>query len=222
MYNLINDKTDRIYTYDMQYTTEQQSTIKATEEFVKHFMKDYDDSHDFAHVCRVRNCALKIANAEGITGKDIFEIELGALTHDIHDHKYTCDLFAQETILIDFFTDKLDINTMANVIKIACNVSLSKETAQEHNNTIINCKKLHCVQDADRIDSLGAIGLTRYFSYGIKNNNSTIVDIVNNIDKRTSILMKHIKTNCGKTIAADKYKLIRQFLDDFKTSYYDN
>jgi len=201
------------------FTEKQERIINETEEFVKDFMKNYDDSHDFAHVRRVKNLATIIAKSERMSNDDIFEIQLGALTHDINDHKYTCDLFAQETILEEFFESKLDKNTINNVLKIACNVSLSKETAQEHNNIQINCKKLHCVQDADRIDSLGAIGLTRYFSYGMKKNNGSIVDIIKNIDMRTTILIQHIKTNLGKQIAAEKYEIIKLFLDDYKETY---
>jgi uncharacterized protein len=202
-----------------ELSDEQNHIIKLTEDFVKYFMKHYDDSHDFAHVKRVKNLATILAKSEEMTNDDIFEIQLGALTHDINDHKYTCDLFAQETILEEFFADKLDKETLENVIRIACNVSLSKETAQEHNNIYIHCKKLHCVQDADRIDSLGAIGLTRYFSYGMKKKNGSIVDIIKNIDTRTSILIQHIKTNMGKQIAAEKYQIIQSFLDDYKKTY---
>jgi len=203
------------------FTDKQLQIIQETEEFVKNFMKNYDDSHDFAHVKRVKKLATIIAESQGlINNNDIFEIQLGALTHDINDHKYTCDLFAQESILEEFFADKLDKDTLENVLQIACNVSLSKETAQEHNNIYIHCKKLHCVQDADRIDSLGAIGLTRYFSYGMKKKNGSIVDIIKNIDMRTSILIQHIKTDLGKQIAAEKYKIIKLFLDDYKKTYH--
>jgi uncharacterized protein len=201
------------------FTDKQIHIIQATENFVKDFMKHYDDSHDFAHVKRVKNLASIIAKSEDMSNNDIFEIQLGALTHDINDHKYTCDLFAQETILEEFFTDKLDKETLKNVLQIACNVSLSKETAQEHNNIYIQCKKLYCVQDADRIDSLGAIGLTRYFSYGMKKKNGSIKDIIKNIDTRTSILIQHIKTNMGKQIAAEKYQIIQIFLEDYKKTY---
>ena len=203
------------------FTEQQQAVLAETEKFVSEFMKSYDDSHDFAHVLRVKKLATTIAQSENMTEDEIFEIQLGALTHDINDHKYTCDLFAQEIILEDFFADKLDKQTVQNVIQIACNVSLSKETACEHNGKHMNCKKLNCVQDADRIDSLGAIGITRYFSYGMNKNKSTIKDIIQNIELRTSILIKHIKTDLGKQIAAQKYKIIEMFMDDYKYSTQD-
>jgi uncharacterized protein len=197
---------------------EQHHVLQITEDFVKDFMKDYDDSHDFAHVIRVKNLATLIAESENLSVDEIFQVQLGALTHDIHDHKYTDDLIAQETMLQDFFHDKLSKDIMEKVIKIACNVSLSKETALEHNNIYIHCKKLDCVRDADRIDSLGAIGITRYFTFGIQINKSNTCDIMKNIEKRTNVLIQHIKTSLGREIANKKYLIIKEFWTDYKNS----
>ena len=200
------------------FSSYQYKIIKETIGFVKDFMKDYDESHNFAHVIRVKDQATLIAISEELSIDDIFEVQLGALTHDINDHKYNQNIFAQEEILKDFFKDKLTDEILRNVIKIACNVSLSKETALKTNNICINCKKLDCVRDADRIDSLGSIGITRYFTYGIKKNNSTIEEIINNLEMRTNILIKHIKTNLGKKIAEKKINLINSFIEDYRSS----
>jgi uncharacterized protein len=197
------------------FSSEQEHVIKITEAFVEEFMKNYDDSHDFKHVLRVKNTATLIAQSENLTADEIFEVQLGALTHDINDHKYTCDIFSQEALLEEFFSDKLEKEVLENVIRIACNVSLSKEISQEHNNIHTECKKLFCVQDADRIDSLGSIGITRYFAYGMLKTKSSIKDIMKNIEVRTAVLIKHIKTDLGKQIAQEKYKIIKMFLDDY-------
>jgi len=181
-------------------------------------MRDYDESHNFAHVIRVKDQATLIAIDEGLTNDDIFEIQLGALTHDINDHKYTQDLFAQEQILKEFFNDKLNKDVMFNVIEIACNISLSKETSLKTNNIIIKSKKLDCVRDADRIDSLGSIGITRYFTYGIKKNNSNVNEIINNLELRTNVLINHISTKLGKELAEKKYNLIKEFIKDYRNS----
>jgi uncharacterized protein len=211
-------RTNKRHLTTNMLSIEQYRVLHATEEFVKQFMKDYDDSHDFAHVLRVKHLATVIAQSEGLSTDETFQVQLAALTHDIHDHKYTDDLIAQEIILEEFFSNKLSKDDMKEVIKIACNVSLSKETVLEHNNIFINCKKLDCVRDADRIDSLGSIGITRYFSYGIRKNKSNIHDIMQNIELRTDVLIKHIKTKLGKQIANKKYRLIQEFLEDYKLS----
>jgi uncharacterized protein len=200
------------------FSSYQYKIIKETTDFVKEFMKDYDESHNFAHVIRVKDQATLIAISENLSIDDIFEVQLGALTHDINDHKYNQDIFAQEEILKEFFKDKLTDEILKNVIKIACNVSLSKETSLKSNNIDINCKKLDCVRDADRLDSLGSIGITRYFIYGIKKNNSNVEEIIINLETRTNILMKHIKTNLGNKIAEKKHKIINDFIDDYRSS----
>ncbi len=196
----------------------QNKIIDNTIIFVKEFMKDYDESHNFAHVIRVKDQATLIAINEELTVDEIFEVQLGALTHDINDHKYNNDKFTQEEILKDFFKDKLDKQIIINIINIACNVSLSKEILLKSINNDIICKKLDCVRDADRIDSLGSIGITRYIIYGIKKKDSNINDIINNIEIRTNVLINHIRTNLGKEIAKKKYKLIKDFIEDYKNS----
>lgn len=195
-----------------------QDIIDKTELFVKEYMKGYDDSHSFEHVLRVKKLATEIANSENLSDKDIFEIQLAALTHDINDHKYSVENETQEETLTKFFKDMLDIETMNNVIKMACNVSLSKEIASIGNAEIYNSLKLDCVRDADRIESLGSIGIARYFTYGILKNNNDMYSVVKNIESRTSILIERIKTNMGKNISIKKYKIILVFIEDYYSS----
>lgn len=196
----------------------QNKILSETVIFVKDYMKKYDESHDFNHVLRVKNIATKIAIEEKMSVDDIFEIQLGALTHDLDDHKYNKIFNAQETLLKKFFETKINDVILKNVIEIACNVSLSKEISQRENGIIKICKKLHCVQDADRIDSLGAIGVSRYFIYGIKNNQSKLNDIMINMENRTKKLIGLIKTESGKNIAMKKYLVIDSFIQDYKES----
>lgn len=186
--------------------------IEDTEIFVKDFMKSYDCSHDFEHVLRVRDTAVIIAKTENMSINDIFEIELGALTHDVSDHKYSNGTITQEKILREFFKNKLHEDVINNIINIAINVSLSKEVSSVEK---IFCKKLFCVQDADRLDSLGSIGISRYFAYGFLQNNSSVRDIYINMKNRTDILIKHMKTKYGKEKAEKKYNIIKMVLEDF-------
>lgn len=192
--------------------------IDKTELFVKEYMKGYDDSHSFEHVLRVKKLATEIANSENLSDKEIFEVQLAALTHDINDHKYSVENETQEETLTKFFKDMLDIETMNNVIKMACNVSLSKEIASIGNAEIYNSLKLDCVRDADRIESLGSIGIARYFTYGILKNNNDIDSVVKNIESRTAILIERIKTNMGKRLSIKKYQIIMVFVEDYYSS----
>jgi uncharacterized protein len=190
--------------------------IKETEEWVKDKMKDYDCSHNFDHVIRVKKMAIKIAFKEDLNDFDIFKIIMGALTHDVADSKYSSIPNEQELLIKDFLKDKISDNSIIEeIVYIACNTSLSKEVANIDNIDKNNIN-LKCVQDADRIDSLGSIGICRYFMYGIHKNNSKINDIINNINNRSKIVLKFIKTKYGRKIAKRKYKIINKFIKNYK------
>ena len=189
--------------------------IKKTENFAKEYMKKYDDSHSYEHVFRVRNIAIKIAKSLNLDEQELFEIELASLVHDINDHKYNFSEQTQKETLEFFFKDFLDISIMNNVIYIACNVSLSNEIEMANNNIFISSLLLDCVRDADRIESLGAIGISRYFTYGIIKKNNKISEVIKNIESRTKSLMLYIKTDMGKNIANQKYKIIELFIMDY-------
>jgi len=199
----------------IQFTENQQRVIKITEEYVEKYMAKYDISHDYKHVIRVKNMATTIAISEDLLTDDIFVIQLGALMHDIADHKYCNEIFTQENIIRNFYEKILTKDVVDEVVKIACNTSLSKEYNNE--NPII-CKKLYCVQDADRLDSLGSIGISRYFAYGLVKNTSSIDDIIKNLKFRTNILIKYIKTAYGKAQAEKKQAIISSFIEDYTNS----
>lgn len=206
---------NKLYTMNKQL-------LQETDEWVKKYMDNYDCSHNYKHVIRVKNLALKIADSEKLDEYSKFIIILGALTHDIADHKYNSEN-TQEELLKEFFKDKLSNDELNEVIFIASNTSLSKENSNSLNGNINNIDysntKLRCVQDADRLDSLGSIGIARYFIYGVINKKSDMECIVNNLEDRTDILLKYIKTNYAKELANEKYKIIKMFIDDFRLQY---
>jgi uncharacterized protein len=193
--------------------------LKKTEDFVRNYMKTYDDSHSFEHVIRVKNMATNIALSENVSEEQIFIIQLAALTHDINDSKYRSVEESQQSILRNFFNNLIeDENIIENIVNISCNVSLSIELSDNNYDKCNNCIELDCVRDADRIDSLGSIGISRYFTYGIIKKNSTINDIIDNIENRTNKIMNNIKTTMGKNISYEKYKIIKIFIDDYLNS----
>ena len=195
--------------------------IRITEDFAKNYMKNYDDSHSFEHAIRVKNIATTLAISENLNEKQIFIIQLAALTHDINDSKYSSNNEdTQENVLRTFFNNLIeDEDVLENIINIACNVSLSMELANNNRSkTSYKSIELDCVRDADRIDSLGAIGISRYFTYGIVKKQSNINSIVNNIENRTNILMNNINTDMGKIMSINKYRIIRMFIDDYRNT----
>ena len=64
------------------------------------------------------------------------------------------------------------------------------------------------------------MGISRYFTYGIIKNHSNIKSIIENIENRTNILMNNIKTDMGKKISKDKYKIIKMFIEDYHNTMF--
>ena len=191
--------------------------IEITKNFVKNYMNNLDDvSHDYLHILLVIKYAKEIAKKEGIKKtRDLFDIIMGALLHDIGDSKYSDE--NQEEIIKSFLKrfKKLKMYDKKEIIRISCNVSLSKEKNLQIKKTKQNLK-LYIVQDADRINSLGSIGIMRYISYNCNNKKKpSFKEIILNMKKRTNKIKKFIKTNSGKEIAKNNYKIIDDFIDNY-------
>jgi len=198
--------------------------INKTELFAKEIMDTYDDSHNFSHALRVKCLATKIAVSEKLNDSEIFEVILASLVHDIGEHKYR-GKETQEEKLKNFFEKILDTHITDKIVYLACNVSLSKEVEMNNANTKNICynlnKQLNCIRDADRIESLGSMGISRYFTYGIEKRKNKIDVIIKNIEWRTEILIKNIRTEMGKKISQDKYAIIKLFIDDYNNTIHN-
>jgi len=196
----------------MIFNRNQLTILKDTRKFVKEYMNNLEDiSHDYNHIKLVVKYASKIAKKEGIrNSRDLFQIRMGALLHDIGDHKYSNE--SQKKVLSRFLNrfERLGKMDKKEIIKIASNVSLSLEDGRKN-------KKLDVVKDADRINSLGAIGIMRYISYNIINSPSpSFNEIVKNIRQRTKKIMRHLKTQTGKELSKKHLRLISLFLNNYK------
>jgi len=135
--------------------------IKKVNSYVKDKLYGEGSGHDWWHTDRVRKLALKIAKKENA---DLFIIELAALLHDVYDWKFykkTVRKNALEKLLKKYKT-KDEIITQ--VLYIVENISYKGGTNK------VKMKNLEgqIVQDADRLDALGAIGIARTFTYGGK------------------------------------------------------
>ena len=186
--------------------------LKKTKKFVKKYMNKINDiSHDYNHIKLVIKYSLKIAKKEGVNDiNELFIIKMAALLHDIGDHKYTNK--NQKKIINKLLNKfgKLRKDDKKEIIEIASNVSLSKEDNRKN-------KKLDIVKDADRINSLGAIGILRYATYNVKNSEKpSFKEIISNLTNRTEKIKMNIKTMTGKKIAKKQLKIISKFLKNYK------
>ncbi|KWU43474.1 hypothetical protein RHOSPDRAFT_13076, partial [Rhodotorula sp. JG-1b] len=140
----------------------------------------YDPSHDFYHVDRVRRLALAIAHS--LHGVDLLVVELAALFHDLIDAKYLPKNAPKPTAreTLDPFWSQHDDDDNADhqilneerrrlIERIVDNVSYSKEVkriaAGQQTEWHLSCLELHCVQDADKLDAIGAFGIMRCAAY---------------------------------------------------------
>ena len=159
--------------------------ISIVEEWVKHELRQMDGSHDWWHIHRVRNNALAIARFERPEGADpAFDlvVELAALVHDVCDWKYSGDpeagtrAIARDVAgMIRTITDHHP-NVLKRVLNVVQGVGFKDELpshaeSDETRDEAIRAKRdlpleLKVVQDADRLDAIGAIGIARTFCYG--------------------------------------------------------
>lgn len=195
--------------------------ISKTKDFVKERLMNEKSGHDYWHTMRVYNNAIDIAKEEQKENKlDMMAVELGSLLHDIADHKFGYDDEDRKEIIGKFLT-KLDVDsqTIDNVIHIANNISFKNK---DKKNTI-NTLEGKIVQDADRLDAIGAIGIARTFTFGgfykrdmynptdEDDNEHTIAHFYDKL----LLLKDRMNTKTGKQKALKRHEYMNEFLDQF-------
>lgn len=203
--------------------------ILKVKEFAQLKMGTESTGHDWFHVERVFKTATMISQGEKDT--DLFIIQAAALLHDLGDWKVNTSDKTEEEIIADACKD-LDINLedTKQIIDIILNMSFSKNVDRQ--------KKLSMegkiVQDADRLEALGAIGIARAFAFGGKNNRElynpeikpskykTLKDYqntknptINHFYEKLFLLVPLMNTKTGKQMAAKREKYMKNFLKQF-------
>lgn len=203
--------------------------LDSTVAFVKKELANAEGGHDWFHIERVFKNALLISKTEKV---DPIVVSLGALLHDIADSKF---YQGDETIgpkkAKEFLnSENVSEGVTNHVIQIIENISFKGG----HKNQTFFSKELSVVQDADRLDALGAIGIARCFNYGgfknrklydptIKPNlkmtpseykNSTSPTI-NHFYEKLLLLKNKMNTTTGKQIAENRHKYMEGFLEQF-------
>lgn len=203
--------------------------IENTIIFVKDTLKGAEGGHDWFHIERVLNNSRLIAKGEKA---DLEIVELGALLHDIADSKfYNGDESVGPRIASDFLQSQNVLKeTIDHVVKIIQNISFKGGNIdQEFTST-----ELDIVQDADRLDALGAIGIARTFNYGgfkgralydpeIEPNlhmtkeeyKASNAPTINHFYEKLLLLKDRMNTKTGKRIAADRHLFMEKFLKQF-------
>lgn len=177
------------------------SYITDTESFVKNHLTGESTGHDWWHAQRIRATALSIQAVEG-GDKDV--IELAALLHDVGDRKILNTIEDDPTVAQNFLVS-IGVNqaTIDAVMYIISNMSYSKSIDSPD---IEKPLELQIVQDADRLDAVGAIGVARAFAYG-GSKGRPLYDPTVKAQEFTSTLA--YKTSLGTTLHHFDEKLFR-------------
>ncbi|HEX5743775.1 MAG TPA: HD domain-containing protein, partial [Flavobacteriaceae bacterium] len=203
--------------------------ILKTIDFVKSTLKNAEGGHDWFHIERVWNNAKLIAIGENV---NLFIVELGALLHDIADAKFhNGDETIGPQLARKFLESHLvDETVIFQVEKIIENVSFKGGNFNQQ----FKSKELEVIQDADRLDAIGAIGIARAFNYGgfknrvlynpeikpnlhqtkeeYKKNNAPTI---NHFYEKLLLLKDKMNTETGKKIAAKRHQFMEIYLQQF-------
>jgi uncharacterized protein len=203
--------------------------IEKTVLFVKETLADAEGGHDWWHIYRVWQLSKKIAANESAS---LFVVELGALLHDIADAKFhggneeVGPLKARAFLM----TLGVEVDVVEHIENIIRNISFrgGKELKTFHS------QELDIVQDADRLDAMGAIGIARTFHYGgyknreiynpeiLPNLNMTkeeykqsTAPTMNHFYEKLLLLKDRMNTPTGKEIAYQRHFFMEQFIEEF-------
>lgn len=219
-----------------------QEIIEKTAQFVRRQLEHAEGGHDWNHIERVRKVALHIAKAE--QKGDLLVIELAALLHDIADAKFHN---GDETIgpkMAGEFLQSVNLpeDLTGHVINIIEHISFRKRFAGGFDSI-----ELRIVQDADRLDAIGALGIARAFSYGGFTNRplydpgeSGTESIPSGVEshqetgpgkassnhtighfyEKLLLISKLMNTETAKKLASERHEFMERFLEQFYKEWY--
>lgn len=199
------------------------------ETFVKEKLGKEGTGHDWWHIERVRNNAKNISKTEKV---DWFVVDLALLLHDVGDRKVINKKEDDYTIAENFLNDnKISIEILKHIMFIIKNMSFSQSLNKKRDDV---SKEFYVVQDADRLDALGAIGIARVFAFGGSRfrplydptKKAQRVDTKENYKKMESssfhhfqekiLLLKNLmNTKTAKKIAQKRHKYIKDYMRQF-------
>lgn len=203
--------------------------IDNTVSFVKKQLANAEGGHDWWHIERVWKLSKTIARNENV---DLLTVELAALLHDIADPKFhDGDESIGPKMAKEFLINQnLDQELINHIVYIIQNISFKNSFEKQS----FSSPEFKVVQDADRIDAIGAIGIARAFNYGgFKNRemynpgikpelkmtkeqykNST-APTINHFYEKLLLLKNKMNTKTGKQIAEKRHAFMEQYLEQF-------
>lgn len=222
----------------MNIEVSEEKILDETIKFVKEKLHGAESGHDWFHIERVWKNSLTIAKGEIENGKklNLFVIQIAALLHDIADHKFNNgDEFAGSRVARQFLTN-LDCNS--EDIELICSIILKISFKGSSEKNEIDTIEGMIVQDADRLDAIGAIGVGRAFSYGgfrkrqmydpddpPKKNmtweqyKSNTGSTINHFFEKLLLLKDMMNTDTGKKLAEARHEYMVGFIEKFLSEW---
>jgi len=203
--------------------------ISKTITFVKQQLANAEGGHDWFHIERVYKNALLIAREEKC---DLQIVQLAALLHDIADSKFHNgdETIGPETARNFLESKNIAPETISHIINIIENISFKGGNFDKNFHSV----ELDIVQDADRLDAIGAIGIARAFNYGgfknralydpkiAPNTNMSVEEYkrsqtptINHFYEKLLLLKDKMNTQTGKQIAQQRHQFMQNFLSQF-------
>jgi len=203
--------------------------ISNTAAFVKSTLENAEGGHDWFHILRVWNNSKLIAQHETV---DTFIVELGALLHDIADSKFhNGDETIGPKVAREYLEgQQVEESVIVHIEHIISNISYKGGNFEQK----FTSPELAVIQDADRLDAIGAIGIARCFNYGgfknrplynpeiepnlnqtkeeYKNNSAPTI---NHFYEKLLLLKDKMNTKTGKKIAEERHQYMETFLQQF-------
>ncbi len=201
-------KCSLITTLDMR----QKSLVK---DFCIYEMVDSDASHNAEHAMLVTKTALTLAAEEESLKDDPLRLNLlwlVAMLHDIGDHKYDQD-GSQKARLENFLLAHWSPDVATQVLELISKVSWSQEQKRikkGENIEASDLQVLNCIQDADRLQAIGAIGLVRCITYGATHGGN-LKSHIDHIHEK--LLQIRFKTAAGQRLATYRQAFLKEFID---------
>lgn len=216
-------------------TNNQKELLNAIREEVKLIFEGEGSGHDWWHIYRVTETAKHLAVKENA---DLFIVELAALLHDVGDHKLFKEENAQEVLITQLLKK---YNCSSELIDQL--ITLVKGVSYQGANvaTIPLSLEGKIVQDADRLDAIGAIGIARAFAFGGHHNRllyspelkpelhenfehykQSKSHTINHFYEKLLLLKDRMQTKSGKEIAQERHQFMESFLAQFYKEWESN